>query len=71
MVLKKLGDELTGEFHKVVEYLGREQSMQVIVEPHEHEKMVRLPSHCFCTCVSRQLLPRALYQPFFVCSCQL
>lgn len=39
MVLKKLGDELTPEFHSVVEYLGREQHMQVVVEPHEHEKM--------------------------------
>lgn len=73
MVLKKLGDELTGEFHKVVEYLGHEQSMQVVVEPHEHEKMVCLPSHCFCTRVSRQLLRHALYHSkhLFMCSCQL
>ena len=41
MVLKKLGDELMPEFHSVVEYLGAEQGMQVVVEPHEHEKMVR------------------------------
>ena len=50
MVLKKLGDELTEEFHKVVEYLGHEQSMQVVVEPHEHQKMVGLlsdTSRCF------------------------
>jgi hypothetical protein len=46
MVLKKLGDGLTEEFHKVVEYLGIEQSMQVVVEPHEHEKMV-WPSFCY------------------------
>ncbi len=45
MVLKKLGDGLTEEFHKVVEYLGIEQSMQVVVEPHEHQKMV-WPSCC-------------------------
>ena len=48
MVLKKLGDGLTEEFHKVVEYLGIEQSMQVVVEQHEHEKMV-WPSVC-CLC---------------------
>ena len=45
MVLKKLGGGLTEEFHEVVEYLGIEQSMQVVVEPHEHEKMV-WPSFC-------------------------
>ena len=41
MVLKKLGDELMPDFHNVVEYLGKEQGMQVVVEPHEHAKMVR------------------------------
>lgn len=40
MVLKKLGDDLMPEFHSVVEYLGVEQDMQVVVEPHEHAKMV-------------------------------
>ena len=40
MVLKKLGDELMPEFHSVVEYLGGKQGMQVVVEPHEHAKMV-------------------------------
>ena len=46
MVLKKLGDELMPEFHSVVEYLGAEQGMQVVVEPHEHAKMVhRLSSN--------------------------
>ena len=40
MVLKKLGDELSEELHQVVQYLGQEQSMQVVVEPHEYEKMV-------------------------------
>lgn len=40
MVLKKLGDELMPDFHAVVEYLGLEQGMQVVVEPHEHAKMV-------------------------------
>lgn len=40
MVLKKLGDELMPDFHSVVEYLGKEQGMQVVVEPHEHAKMV-------------------------------
>ena len=40
MVLKKLGDELIPDFHAVIEYLGAEQGMQVVVEPHEHEKMV-------------------------------
>lgn len=40
MVLKKLGDELMPDFHSVVEYLGVEQGMQVVVEPHEHAKMV-------------------------------
>ena len=40
MVLKKLGDELMPDFHSVVEYLGKEQGMQVVVEPHEHAKLV-------------------------------
>ena len=42
MVLKKLGDELMPQFHSVVQYLGEKQGMQVVVEPHEHEKMVGL-----------------------------
>lgn len=40
MVLKKLGDELTHEFHSVVHYLGHQQGMQVVVEPQEHKKLV-------------------------------
>ena len=41
MVLKKLGDELTHEFQSVVHFLGHEQGMQVVVEPQEHDKLVR------------------------------
>ena len=49
MVLKKLGDELMPDFHSVVEYLGVEQGMQVVVEPHEHAKMV----HGLCSNVKQ------------------
>lgn len=42
MVLKKLGSELTEEFHSVVHYLGHEQGMQVVVEPSEHAKLVSI-----------------------------
>ena len=47
MVLKKLGDELTHEFHSVIHYLGHEQGMQVVIEPQEHQKLV---SHWQFTC---------------------
>ena len=50
MVLKKLGDELMPQFHSVVQYLGAEQGMQVVVEPHEYEKMVLLMT---CVCQSK------------------
>lgn len=67
MVLKKLGDELMPDFHAVVEYLGMEQGMQVVVEPHEHAKMVHRLSNTLvlvqcclahtCTASSKSKLP--------------
>ncbi len=70
MVLKKLGDGLTEEFHKVVEYLGIEQSMQVVVEPHEHKKMV-WPSFVaglnYCLCCDQPHLPTRLLLQMSVC----
>lgn len=41
MVLKKLGDELVAEFLEVVRFLGEEQGMRVLVEPHEYANLVR------------------------------
>ena len=38
LVLKRLGEESRAEFAAVVDYLGREQGMLVLVEPHELEK---------------------------------
>ena len=41
MVLKKLDDELLTEYIKALRYLALEEDMKVIVEPHEHKKLVR------------------------------
>jgi len=38
LVLKRLGEDSREEFAAVVDYLGREQRMLVLVEPHELEK---------------------------------
>ena len=38
LVLKRLGEESREEFAAVVDFLGREQGMLVLVEPHELEK---------------------------------
>lgn len=57
MVLKKLGDELTHEFHSVIHYLGHEQGMQVVIEPQEHQKLV---SHWQFTC--------ACYHSVYACA---
>ena len=38
LVLKRLGEDSREEFAAVVDYLGREQGMLVLVEPHELEK---------------------------------
>ena len=40
MVLKKLGSELGQDFLEVVRYLGEDQGMRVMVEPHEYESLV-------------------------------
>ena len=39
LVLKKLGDELLNEFVEVIRYLGNEEGLRVIVEPHEYLKL--------------------------------
>lgn len=39
MVLKKLGDEQREAFLKVLRFLGQEEDMRVIVEPHEYLKL--------------------------------
>lgn len=39
LVLKKLGDEHWDSFLRVLHYLGREEGMRVIVEPHEYLKL--------------------------------
>lgn len=39
MVLKKLGDEQREAFLRVLHFLGREEDMHVIVEPHEYLKL--------------------------------
>ena len=48
MVLKKLGDDLWDEFVDVINFLGRQEGLKVVVEPHEYQKLVR--------CTSRLLL---------------
>lgn len=45
MVLKKLDDELLGEFVRALSLLALNEKMKVIVEPHEHEKLVRSCIH--------------------------
>ncbi|GAB4815431.1 hypothetical protein N2152v2_002477 [Parachlorella kessleri] len=42
MLLKKLGNELTAEFLEVLRYLGEEQGLRVLVEPHEFAKLAHL-----------------------------
>lgn len=39
MVLKKLGDEQREAFLRVLRFLGQEEGMHVIVEPHEYLKL--------------------------------
>ena len=39
MVLKKLGDEQRPAFLRVLRFLGQEEDMHVIVEPHEYLKL--------------------------------
>ena len=47
MVLKKLDDELLTEYLKALKFLALEEDMKVIVEPHEHQKLVRsVPMVC-------------------------
>lgn len=40
LVLKKLGDELLVDFVRVLQFLGVEEGMRVLVEPHEYLKLV-------------------------------
>ncbi|KAG2450488.1 hypothetical protein HYH02_004989 [Chlamydomonas schloesseri] len=40
MVIKKLGDELLAPFLEVVEFLGKEHKLRVVVEPHVYEQQV-------------------------------
>lgn len=42
MVLKKLDDELLGEFVRALSLLALNEKMKVIVEPHEHEKLTKM-----------------------------
>lgn len=41
LVLKKLGDEQWDSYLRVLHYLGREEGMRVIVEPHEYLKLAQ------------------------------
>lgn len=40
MVLKKLGNELMEEYLSVIQFLGEEQGLQVLIEPSEYASMV-------------------------------
>lgn len=40
MVIMKLGDELLAPFLDVVDFLGREHQLRVVVEPHVYEQQV-------------------------------
>ena len=42
LVLKKLGGELLEEFITVIKFLHDEEDLNVIVEQHMHEELVRL-----------------------------
>ncbi|KAK9824097.1 hypothetical protein WJX72_007721 [[Myrmecia] bisecta] len=39
MILKKLGKDLHGEFMETLRYLGEEEGMRVLVEPHEYAQL--------------------------------
>lgn len=39
LVLKKLGDEQWDSYLRVLRYLGKEEDMRVVVEPHEYLKL--------------------------------
>lgn len=39
LVLKKLGDEQWDSYLRVLRYLGKEENMRVVVEPHEYLKL--------------------------------
>jgi NAD+ kinase len=42
MVLKKLGPELLSDFLDVIEHIGEEEHLRVLVEPHEYEYLQEL-----------------------------
>ena len=39
LVLKKLDDEYRDDFLRVLRFLGLDEHMHVLVEPHEHSKL--------------------------------
>ncbi|EFJ43854.1 hypothetical protein VOLCADRAFT_118925, partial [Volvox carteri f. nagariensis] len=41
MVIMKLGDELLQPFLEVIDFLGREHSLRVVVEPHVYDEFLR------------------------------
>ncbi|GIL75893.1 hypothetical protein Vretimale_5571 [Volvox reticuliferus] len=41
MVIMKLGDELLQPFLEVIDFLGREHNLRVVVEPHVYEQFLR------------------------------
>lgn len=41
MVLMKLGDELLKPFLEVIDFLGREHNLRVVVEPHVYDQFLR------------------------------
>ena len=42
MVLKKLGEELFSDFIDVIEYIGAEEKLEVLVEPEEYENLQQI-----------------------------
>lgn len=42
MVLKKLGTDLLSDFMDVIEYIGEEENLEVLVEPHEFENLKQM-----------------------------
>ncbi|CAD7703844.1 unnamed protein product [Ostreobium quekettii] len=45
MLIKKVGDELMNEFIQVLQYLGEEEDMQVVVEPDMYTRLAKSHPH--------------------------
>eukprot|EP00891_Asterochloris_glomerata_P004965 jgi/Astpho2/4965/Aster-06700 len=68
MVVKKLGEELTQEYLDVLEFLGAQQGLKVIVEPQEFERLQKLKEWDFVDTFTDAEVERLhMYIDFVVC----